>query len=241
MVSIMRVGRLQLHWVLGTELVGQVHAAPGTCLSSDEMTLLKLPLPGQLRSLPREEALGAKGQRPRGLWAPASNPGAGGLGPSSHLWLGTKSRKSRTWVASLERTMWPVNWPGENQKGKSGGSLSWNSAWILGGRSPAGSRPPTAAPKPGTQALCWGQGWAGRRHGPPSTAHPQGLVHMLPSEALPDPPLSSHSLCVWLASQLHTPLFCVGDHHSPSSVLSVLCALSSWEGVTTSLILTGGS
>lgn len=28
--------------------------------------------------------------------------------------------------------MWPVNWPGENQKGKSGGSLSWNSAWILG-------------------------------------------------------------------------------------------------------------
>lgn len=29
--------------------------------------------------------------------------------------------------------MWPVNWPGENQKGKSGGSLSWNSAWILFG------------------------------------------------------------------------------------------------------------
>lgn len=27
--------------------------------------------------------------------------------------------------------IWPVNWPGENQKGKSGGSLSWNSAWIL--------------------------------------------------------------------------------------------------------------
>lgn len=42
----------------------------------------------------------------------------------------------------MERMMWPVNWPGENQKGKSGGSLSWNSAWILGGRSPAGSRPP---------------------------------------------------------------------------------------------------
>lgn len=27
--------------------------------------------------------------------------------------------------------MCPVNWPGENQKGKSGGSFSWNSAWIL--------------------------------------------------------------------------------------------------------------
>lgn len=27
--------------------------------------------------------------------------------------------------------MLPVNWPGVNQKGKSGTSLSWNSAWIL--------------------------------------------------------------------------------------------------------------
>lgn len=49
-VSITRVGGssfkeglLVLHWVLGTELVGQAHAAPGTCLSSDGMTLLNLP------------------------------------------------------------------------------------------------------------------------------------------------------------------------------------------------------
>lgn len=32
-----------------------------------------------------------------------------GRGQGSYLWLGTKSRKSRTWVASLERMMWPVN------------------------------------------------------------------------------------------------------------------------------------
>lgn len=49
----------------------------------------------------------------------------------SYLLLGTKSLNSRTWEESLERTMWPANWPGENQKGKSGGSFSWNSAWIL--------------------------------------------------------------------------------------------------------------
>lgn len=41
--------------------------------------------------------------------------------------------------------MWPVNWPGENQKGKSGGSLSWNSAWILG-KEPSWQQPPSWSP-----------------------------------------------------------------------------------------------
>lgn len=48
-----------------------------------------------------------------------------------HLSLGTWRWKCLTWEASLERTMFPVNWPGVNQNGKSGISLSWNSAWIL--------------------------------------------------------------------------------------------------------------
>lgn len=48
-----------------------------------------------------------------------------------HLSLGTWRWKCLTWEASLERTMFPVNWPGVNQNGKSGTSLSWNSAWIL--------------------------------------------------------------------------------------------------------------
>lgn len=114
-------------------------------------------------------------------------------------------------MASLERMMWPVNWPGENQKGKSGGSLSWNSAWMLEGKGPAGSRfpaeqslptcPLTSAPKPGTlgQTLCGAKGWAGeeevcgagRRDALQVLPILQGPVHVLPSpEALPKSPLS---------------------------------------------------
>lgn len=117
-------------------------------------------------------------------------------------------------MASLERMMWPVNWPGENQKGKSGGSLSWNSAWILGGRQPGWEQPP-AEPWPTLLLSCqsWGTlgqtlvlrttGWArgGRRtwgkeklRGPQSTACPQGLVHTwLSPEALPGQPSSEPS------------------------------------------------
>lgn len=52
-------------------------------------------------------------------------------------------------VASLDKMIWPVNWPGENQKGKSGGSLSWNSAWILLGMEFAKPRSlPQSLPEP---------------------------------------------------------------------------------------------
>lgn len=67
--------------------------------------------------------------------------------------------------------MWPVNWPGENQKGKSGGSLSWNSAWILGVKEPGWEQPLLSHGPPcclGAQAgeplarlSRGGRGWAG--------------------------------------------------------------------------------
>ena len=189
-------------------------------------------LRGQLQVPPKRKG---SGERLRGaeLWELAGAHVSRMLGwdGGSHLWLGTKSRKSRTWVASLERTTWPVNWPGENQKGKSGGSLSWNSAWMLEGKDLAGSGspggaelacPPPSAPKPGTHAgmaRLWvgqraGQGaeeCVGQGEGRPSRRCPTFRAQFpraFPG-SLADPPLSSHSLsrgCVtWCHSSYAPP------------------------------------
>lgn len=121
--------------------------------------------------------------------------------------------------------MWPVNWPGENQKGKSGGSLSWNSAWILGAEEPGWEHPllswsPPSRPPPlllcrswGTlgQVLVWRTGWAGRGH-EALKALPvlrAWFTHrLLWRPCLTSCPLSPHSLCRGcdLVSQLfYTP------------------------------------
>lgn len=85
-----------------------------------------------------------------------------------------------------------------------------------GGKEPSWEQASHICPKAGDPDSMLGTGLgrgpgecgAGRRLGPLSTAHPQGLVHMLPSEALPDPPLSSHSLCVTGVIAPYPPLPC---------------------------------
>lgn len=116
----------------------------------------------------------------------------------------------------MERMMWPVNWPGENQKGKSGGSLSWNSAWILGGEEPGWDQPPAElepsppppppphcgsfakAGEPLARFLCGEQGWGGRSPEalealPVLRARFTHRLHWRPR--VTNCPLSPHSFC----------------------------------------------